>query len=65
MIQGSVINYLHYRVDRARFRVIGSVYQPLDARMNHRAGTHRARLDCNKQFAITKPVVTEVFTRFA
>jgi hypothetical protein len=33
--------------------------------MNHRAGAHRARLNCNKQLAIFQTMVTEGDTGFA
>ena len=65
MIQLRVIQHLHDRVDRARLGIIRAVNQPLDPRMNQRAGTHRARLNCSKQLAVAQAMVTNDCTGFA
>jgi len=49
----------------ARFGVVGSVDQALDSGMNQRAGAHCARLNCNKQFALSQTMVTQRGTRLA
>jgi hypothetical protein len=65
MIQTGAIHHLQKRMDGTRFGIVGAVHQAPDARMNCRSRTHGARLNCSKQFAVAKPVVTEVSSRFA
>ncbi len=60
MIQTWVIHHLQNRMDGACLRVVGTVHQAPDARMNCRSRAHGARLNCSKQFAVAQPVVTEV-----
>jgi hypothetical protein len=65
MIQTGVIHHLQNRMDGACLRVVGSIHQPPDARMNCRSRAHGARLNCSKQFAVAQPVVTDVSSRLA
>src|SRR6266481_5154696 len=65
MIQTGVIHHLQNRMDGARLRIVGTVYQAADAGMNGRSRAHGARLNCSKQFAVDEPVVTDVSSRLA
>jgi hypothetical protein len=60
-----MIYHLHYRMDRAGFRVIRSINQAFDPGMNERPGTHCARFDCSKQLTLVQAVVANSCTRFA
>ena len=53
-----MIQHLQYGMNRAGLRVIRAIYEALKSRMHHRTGAHRARLNCNKQFAASKAMVT-------
>jgi hypothetical protein len=54
-----------YRMNGSRFGVIGSIDQAADTSVNQSSGTHGARLNCNKQIAVDKAIVTQVLTRLA
>jgi hypothetical protein len=45
------------RLDRTGFLITRAVYQPSDARVNHRSCTHRARLDGRVQGCAREPVI--------
>jgi hypothetical protein len=60
-----MIQYLCYRMYRACLRIVGAVHQTLDAGMRHGTRAHRARLNCNKEFAVAQTVVTNDCTGFA
>jgi hypothetical protein len=62
MVQTGVIQYLHRRMDGAGLRVIGAIDQALEPGVNQSAGTHRARLNCNKQLAALQAMVSESCT---
>jgi len=62
VVQAGMIQNLKHGMNRARFRVIRSVNQPLQASMHHRSCTHRARLNCNKELAVSQAMVTDVLT---
>ncbi len=65
MIQCRVIYHLQNRMDGPCLRIVGTVHQAADARMNCRSRAHGARLNCSKQFAVAQPVVTDVSSRLA
>ncbi len=65
MIQSRVIHHLQNRMDGPCLRVVGTVHQAADARMNCRSRAHGARLNCSKQFAVAQTVVTDVSSRLA
>ena len=50
-------------MDRASFGIIRTVNEPPDAGVSQRAHTHCTRFNCNKQIAVSQPVVTKSFTR--
>ncbi len=52
-------------MDGARLRVIGTVHQAADARMNGRSRAHGARFNGSKQLAVAEPVITDVSSRLA
>src|SRR5579863_3337923 len=56
---------LHDRIHGPGFRIVGTIHQAPDTGMNHGAGTHRARLNCNKQVAVSQSMVTDSGTRLA
>lgn len=60
-----MINHRHCRMDRTRFWIVGAIHQPPQAGMHRRPCTHRAGLNCSKQFAAAKAVVTNVPPGFA
>ena len=59
MIQFWMVQHLHYGPNCASFWVVGAINQAADARMHDRSRAHRARLNCNKQVAGGKPMVTQ------
>jgi hypothetical protein len=65
MVQAGVIRHLQNRMDRARFRVIGSVDQAAEAGMNRCSGAHGARLNCSEQFAVAEAMITQVLSGLA
>ena len=65
MIQAGVIHHLQNRMDSACLRIVGPVHQTPDAGMNRRSRAHGARLNCSKQLAVAKPVITKGSSRFA
>jgi len=65
MVQLRVTQHLHYRMNRARFGIVGSVDEALDPGMHQRARAHGARLNCSKQIAVSQAVVTNGCTGFA
>jgi hypothetical protein len=65
VIQLRVVQDFHHRMNRAGFWIVRPIYQALQSRMNQCSGTHRARFNCNKQFAVSQPMVTEVRTGLA
>ena len=56
---------MHDGVNRARFWIIRAVDQALNARVHQGSGTHRARLNCSKQFAGAEAMVTNDCARLA
>ena len=65
MIQAGVIDHLQHRMDGACFRIFRSVHETRDTGMNCGSRAHRARLNCSKQFAVAKAVITEVSSGLA
>jgi hypothetical protein len=59
MIQRGMLQKLHDAVDGTRLGVGGSIDQTLDAGVDHGAGTHGARFDCNKQLTADEAMVAE------
>ena len=49
----------------ASFRVVRAVHQALQTCVHQSSGAHGARLNCNKQLAVSQAMVTEVCTGFA
>jgi len=45
--------------------IVCAVYKAANPGMNQRARTHRARLNCNKEFTVNEAVITEALCRFA
>jgi hypothetical protein len=43
----------------ARFRIVRTVYQALNARMYQRSGAHGTRFNCSKQLAFRQTMVAE------
>jgi hypothetical protein len=46
-----MIHNLHHRVNRPGFGIVRTIYEAMNAGVNHCTGAHGARLNCNKQFA--------------
>ena len=44
---------------RTSFGIVRAVNQPLQTRVHQRAGAHGARLNCNKQLAVSQTMVTD------
>jgi hypothetical protein len=65
VVQLRVVQDLHNGVDCTRLRIVSAVDQTLYARMYQRSGTHRARLNCSKQLAVSETMVTNDGTGFA
>jgi hypothetical protein len=65
MIQTRVVRHLKNRTHGTRLRVIGSVHQPTNARVNHRSRTHRARFNCSKHVAVAETVIPQVLSGLA
>jgi hypothetical protein len=65
MIQAGVIYHLQNRMDSAGLRIVGTIHQAAESRMNRRSRAHGARLNCSKQFAVAEPVITDVSSGFA
>ncbi len=63
MIQLRVVQDLHDGTHRTSFGIIGAVHQTLEASVHQSPGAHRARLNCNKQLAISDAVITKVSGR--
>jgi hypothetical protein len=59
MVQLGVVQHLHHRLDGTRFGVVRAVYQALQPGVHHGAGTHGARLNCNKQLAVLQAVIAK------
>jgi hypothetical protein len=53
-----MIHHSQRRMNGACLWVIGSVHQTADAGVNGCPGAHGARLNCSKQFAAAKAVIT-------
>jgi hypothetical protein len=60
-----MIQHLDYGMNRPGFGIFRPVNKALDACMHDRAGTHRARFNCNKQLALTQTMVTNGSTGFS
>jgi hypothetical protein len=58
MVQLRVIQNLHNRVHGPSFGIVSAIDQALDPCMHEGAGTHGARLNCSKQFAVSQTMVT-------
>ena len=65
VVQAGMVQDLHHRMDGARFGVIRAVDQTFQPGVNHSAGAHRTRLNCNKEFAVFQPVVAQRGTGLA
>jgi len=65
MIQAGMIHYLQNRVDRARFRIFGSIHKTLQASVNCRSSAHGARFNCSKQLTGAETMVTDDSSRLA
>ena len=53
-----MVQDLHDGVNRSRLGIIRAVDQAFDTRVHQGSGTHRARLNCSKQFAVAEAMVT-------
>jgi len=65
VVEGWVIQHLHYGTVGSGFGVFRAVDDTLEPGMYHGSGTHRARLNRNKQRAVTEAVVANSRTGFA
>ena len=65
MIQLRVIQHPEHRMDRAAFRIVRAVHQPLQPRMHQGASTHRTGLNRDKQFAVFQAIISKRVPRFA
>jgi hypothetical protein len=65
MVQLRVVQHLHHRMDCARFGVVRAIYDAFHSRVHHRARAHWTRLNCNKQFAVSQAMVTQVSSGLA
>jgi hypothetical protein len=59
MIQRGVVQYFDHRMDCAGFEVVGAVHQTPNPRVYQGSGAHRARLNCSKQLAVAKAMVSD------
>ena len=57
MVHLRMIQHLHHGMHSPSFGVVCTVYQAPDAGMHYGAGAHRTRFNCNKQIAVSQPVV--------
>jgi len=60
MVEPRVIQHLQHRVDCARFGIVCAIYDAFHPGMHQCAGAHGARLNCNKEFAVSQAMVTQV-----
>ena len=60
-----MIDHLQNRMDGTGFRVVRSIHQAAEASVNGRSRAHGARLNCSKQFAGAKTMITEVSSGLA
>ena len=65
MIQLGVVHHFHHRMNRSCFRIVRTVNQAFQPRMNQSASAHRARFNCSKELAVSQAMVTEVCTGLA
>jgi hypothetical protein len=65
MIQPGVIHHLQNRMHGACFRIFGAIHQATQAGVNQRSRTHRAGLNCSKEFAGAQTMITDVSAGFA
>jgi hypothetical protein len=65
MIQAGVIYHLQNGMDGPCLWIVGTIHQAAEAGMHGSSRAHGARLNCNKQFAATEAVITEVSSGFA
>ncbi len=52
-------------MDGPGFRIVRTIHQALDARMNHRTRAHGARFNCNKQLTLSQTMVAQGRSGFA
>jgi hypothetical protein len=62
MVQLRVIQHLHYGLNRSCFGIVGTINQAFDASVHHRAGTHGARFNRDKQIAVRQAMVVQRHT---
>jgi hypothetical protein len=65
MVQLRMIHNLNHRMYCASFGIVRAVDQAFDPSLHQRPGAHRARLNCNKQFAVSQAMVTNYPARLA
>lgn len=65
MIQLGVVYHLQNRMDGAGLRIVGSVHQAADSRMDRRSRAHGARLNCSKEFTVAQSMITDVSAGFS
>jgi len=60
MVQLRVIQHLQHRLDRARFEIVRAIYHAFHPRVHQSARAHGTRLNCNKEFAVSETMITQV-----
>src|ERR1700731_4803499 len=60
VVQPGVIQHLQHRAACARFGIIRAINDAFHPRVYQRARAHRARLNCNKELAVSQTMITQV-----
>src|SRR5260370_40923700 len=63
MIKHGMVENFKARMYGAGFGILATVNEASDSRLNHRAGTHRARLDRDVNSGAIQAIISEAFGR--
>ncbi len=63
MVKRGMVENFKARMYGAAFGIVAAVNEASDSRLNHRAGTHRARLDRDVKSGAIQAIISEAFGR--
>ena len=63
MIERGMAEYFKARMHGAALRIVAAIDEAGDSRLNHRSGTHRARLDRNVNSGAIQAIIFDAFGR--
>ncbi len=63
MVKRGMVENFKARMYGAAFGIVATVNEASDSRLNHRAGTHRARLDRDVKSGAIQAIISEAFGR--